>query len=260
MNAEVILNLLQTAVLVFVFLETIRLLARSEHSVQLVFYGFAAASVLLSDLYWLAYDVLRPETRMPFAANEIGEWAMFLLLGAALTARHPIRFQSAKRELVGAILFAAACTALWIAWSGEWVQDILTGVSLGYFLCALVSRIRLEAAFSTRDWLRLGSTCCILIVAQTAIFFVPGSAAKPLDLFCYVLLFAAALAFLVRAVLTLRKEDSPTQGVCHAFAAFAWLITAMYMSSGGFYFAAFVLATLCLPLMLVALKKEAALV
>ena len=137
---------------------------------------------------------------MPFAANEIREWAMFLLLGAALTARHPIRFQSAKREIVGAVLFAAACTALWIAWSGEWVQDILTGVSFGYLLCALVSRIRQEEAYSDRDWLRLGTACCVLIAAQTAIFFVPGSAAKPLDLFCYVLLFAAALAFLARAV------------------------------------------------------------
>ena len=56
----------------------------------------------------------------------------------------------------------------------------------------------------------------------------------------------------------IRKERTPAHGICHAFAAFAWSVTAMYMSSGGFYCAAFVLATLSFPLMLLALRQEAA--
>ena len=118
MNMEVVFNLIQTAVLLLVFLGTLRLLGSGMREVRTVLFAFAVASVLLSNLYWLAYDILRPGTRMPFAANEIGEWALFLLLGAALNTQS--ERMNAKREMLFAALFTAANAALWIAWSGEW--------------------------------------------------------------------------------------------------------------------------------------------
>ena len=84
MNTYVVFNLFFTAILLLVFLGTFRLLELEKRDARTVLFAFAVASVLLSNLYWLAYDILRPGTRMPFAANEIGEWALFLLLGAAV--------------------------------------------------------------------------------------------------------------------------------------------------------------------------------
>ena len=129
MNTYVVFNLFFTAILLLVFLGTLRLLASEKRDARTVLFAFAVASVLLSNLYWLAYDILRPGTRMPFAANEIGEWALFLLLGAAV--RTQPEAPSAKREVFCAALFTAANVALWIAWSGEWIQDILTGAAFG---------------------------------------------------------------------------------------------------------------------------------
>ncbi len=260
MNPEILLNLSQIAVLALVLLGTVRLLGTAPTSLTAAFFAFAIAGVLLSDLYWLAYDLLRPGTRMPFAANEIGEWAMFLLLGAALLSRCTLCLWEARRETLGAAAFAAACAALWIAWSGEWVQDVLTGLSYGYLLCALSVRAKEEAAFFPVVTRAFAALCVLLIAAQTATFFAPEAAARALDLFCSVLLLSGTAAQTALALRSLKRKDAPGAGVCRAFAAFAGGVCTMYMSSGAVYSAALLLTTLCFPLMLAALaaEKEAA--
>ncbi|MBQ8075900.1 MAG: hypothetical protein IJ237_07940 [Oscillospiraceae bacterium] len=256
MNAEVVFNLFFTAILLLVFLGALRLLESGKREARTVFFAFAVASVLLSNLYWLAYDILRPGTRMPFAANEIGEWALFLLLGAALHTQSEV--PSAKREVFCAALFTAANVALWIAWSGEWIQDVLTGAAFGYFLCSLVAQIKLAEVFPAWEWRLFGISCPVLVAMQTAIFFIPEPVKQPLDLFCYCLLFTVAAVLLIRAFQTLRSSGQPSSAVLEAFAAFAWASITQYMSSGWFYIAALVLSTLCFPLMLLALRKEVA--
>jgi len=254
MIMEVVFNLIQTAVLLVVFLGTLRLLLTDKHEARAVLFAFAVASGLLSNLYWLAYDILRPGTRMPFAANEIGEWAMFLLLGATL--RTQSEYPSAKREILLAALFTAANVVLWILWSGEWVDDILTGVAFGYFLCCLAAQLKQSEAFPAWGLRLLGVSCPVLIAAQTTIFFAPEAMKKPLDLFCYCLLFAVAAVLLVRALRSLVGGGRARSAVPEAFAAYAWTVVTLYMSSGGFYIAALLLATLCFPMMLLALKTE----
>ena len=256
MNMEVVFNLLFTAVLLLVFVWTLRLLVLEKREAHVVLFAFAVASVLLSNLYWLAYDILRPGTRMPFAANEIGEWALFLLLGAALNTQS--ERLNAKREMLGAALFTAANVALWIAWSGEWIQDILTGAAFGYFLCTLAAQIRQEDAFPVWEWRLLGVACPVFIAAQAAIFLVPESMKQPLDLFCYCLLFAVAAILLIRALRSLGKAERASSAVLATFAAYAWTTVTQYMSSGWFYITALLLSTLCFPLMLLALRKEVA--
>ena len=253
MNMEVFAAVFQIAVVAGVLFGTLRLLTTAKGSLRLVFFAFATACVLLSELYWLVYALLRPDTRMPFAANEVCEWALFLLLGAALNTDCPALQTSARREMLGSVLFTAANTALWIAWSGEWVQDILTGLCFGYFLCCLTAHIKRDGSFSAAEWRIAGFVCLVLIAAQTATFFVPETLKQPLDLFCYVLLFAGAVYLMVRTVLWLRRGAA----ICPPFAALAWVVTTMYMSAGGWYLAAVFLCSLCFPLMLLALWKEA---
>ena len=256
MNVEAVLDLLRALVLVFILLSTFRFIGHEKFTARIVFFTLAVACILLCDLYWLAYDILRPETRMPFAANEIGEWALFLLLGAALNSGKPIRFREAKWEMLCAVLFSAANAALWIAWSGEWVQDILSGLAFAYFLCALVSQIKTEALFSVSHWRELGILCLLLVTGQASTFFISEEIRRHLDLLCYVLLFTVALFLLARAVMVIRKNSDPAHGVCGSFIAFAWVMVTMYMSEGSFHAAAYGLSAICFPLMFLALKKE----
>ena len=63
---------------------------------------------------------------------------------------------------------------------------------------------------------------------------------------------------LICAFRSLGKARRSSSAVLETFAAYAWAEVALYMSSGRIYYAALLLATLCFPMMLLALKKEVA--
>ena len=113
--------LIQIVVLIIVLAGVLRMILRDEKNIKAIFFAFAIVASLLSDIYWLAYDILRPFSRMPFAANEIAEWAMFVSLGAVLASDIKAFGVDARKESIFSILFVIANVALWIAWSGEWV-------------------------------------------------------------------------------------------------------------------------------------------
>ena len=118
-------------VMLFVLIFAVRRIVFGERKMKLVYFAFGMTSFLLSDLYWLVYGVVRPGTRMPFAANEIAEWAMFLMFAASLDAAVPKPRRLPPGKMLAAAIFTLGNTLLWIGWSGEWIQDVLTGVCVG---------------------------------------------------------------------------------------------------------------------------------
>lgn len=251
---EVIFAIILAAALLFILFFLVRMLLSKRNPVVVAVFSFAIACFLFSTLYWIAYDLLQPEVRMPIAANEICEWAMILLLASSLKAAFPTGIPL-KITCIPAALFAAANAALWIAWSGEWVQDILTGISLGWFLCVLLACLLQSGAFSRTEWIALSAASFLLILGQTMTFLLP-SAAQTFDRACYVVLFAGDFLLILKAVRTIRKRREPPQGLCLSFAAWGWSMTALYMSAGWAYNAALLVVTLCCLLMFWAVKKE----
>lgn len=148
MNAEVFLDLLRSIVLFTVVVLSVIRIRQRKGKLCMVFFAMAVSSLMLSEIYWLVYDSLRPDIRMPFAANEVSEWAFFMLLGVSLSSRSKLVFSESKKEMFGAVLFAAANVALWIGWSGEFIQDILTGFVYAYFLGVLVTKIKNEGVLN----------------------------------------------------------------------------------------------------------------
>ncbi len=256
MSAEIIFPLILAAVLLLVLIGTICMLRSGQHVLVLAFFAFAVACTLFSTLYWLAYDLIRPGTWMPFAANEICEWALFLLLASSLRAAFPQGI-SLKKAWLPAVLFAAVNTALWIAWSGEWVQDILTGLSIGWFLCVLIACLLASGVLSRAEWIGLGAGTILLIAAQLMTFIVPASA-QVFDMIGSVILFAIDAWIIVNMILSIKKADSTKRSLCLSFAALAWSEIAMYMSGGWVYNVMLMLAVCCWPLMLWAIQKEVA--
>lgn len=256
MNIDALLDFARAIVLLFILIVSVHFLYTRKHSIRMTLFSLAIACILFSDIYWLTFDSLYPDIRMPFAANEIGEWAMFLLMGAALTAYNPIEFMKAKLAIICTCLFVAGNTALWIAWTGEWLQDILTGITLCYFICAVVYRMKQEEAFSAIQWILLGITCPVLLIGQAGIFFVDSKYKNLLDMSCYVLLFVVAAIFIARSIYSLVQSKNPKQAICHSFSSFAWIVITLYMSGATFYYAAMILSMIGFILMLLALKKE----
>ena len=242
-------------VLLWSIWQSAQLLRENRSPVAALFYTFSLISMLLSDFYWIAYVVIRPNTRMPFAVNEIGEWAFFLLLAASIAAVFQGRSAATAREMIMAALFAAASAALWIGWSGEWVQDIITGIVCGYFFCTIVQAMRSSEILSSREWEGLGAMCLILIIMQVLTFVLPQGARQVVDVCCYILMFAGIIAFYAKTIHEWKRQAPPEALFCLCCAVLAWGETCMYMSAEPMYFAAEAAATIMLPMMTISLRK-----
>ena len=249
-------NIIQTLVYLIVLISAVRLLINSEAPIMVLFYSFAVFSFIINNLYWLVYDVLRPETRMPFAANEFGEAAGFLLFASVITAVFGEKLIYEIRILVPCGLFIAGSTALWIGWSGEWIQDIMTGLAFGYLLCVSVMSLRTTDAFTRGEWYAMGLSAIILILCQTSIFFAPDNMKKPLDLFCYVLMFAVLVFMIAKCIIAIRSDYSSERIISLTFFCYVWCVSTLYMSAGICYVAAELAGALIMPLIMVGVRKE----
>jgi len=254
-SVEVAVEILAILLTIVIVIWTLPLIRRGSKPITTALFAFAAISFMLSLAYWLVYSLIRPEGRMPFAANEIGEIAWFLLLAASLESIFHDSHVSAKKEIAFAILFTAASVALWIGWSGEWVQDIIVGFAFGYLLCVCVRALKQSGALRKNEWILLGLSCGLIILAQAATFRVSEAVKQPLDYFCYALMFALLIWLFVKRIAMTKFTDTKAT-LAMSFSIYVFSASTLYMSSGWFYMAALVLSLATLPLMLIALRRE----
>ena len=235
-----------------------RLVRDSGRSLTAVFLAFLLALWLLTDLYWVIYDLQRPGTRMPFAANEIGEAAVFLLAAALLASAAGGWLGFGWPEAAVALAFAAGNVALWIGWSGEWVEDVFIGAAFAWYVYAVVRALASTGALGPGDWWALGVGCAALLIGQGLTFFVPESARTALDAAC-ALLMAAAIVWWIVKIAAARRRHAPADALLAlAFGLICWITAAKYMSDGVRYTLLLVAETLCLPLLYGAARRVVA--
>lgn len=255
-SMEAIANIVQIVILVIVLISTIRILRDSSTSMSVLFFSLAVFSMIIIDIYWLAYDILRPGVRMPFAANEFGEAAMFLLFASVITSLFGKRLRIEPVILIPCIVFTAASVGLWIGWSGEWLQDIFTGVVFGYLICVVVMAAKAVCLLSKIESYALCFLSFCLVSVQAVIFIVPESIKHPLDLCCYLLMFTILTLLLAKCIVLFRRNADPEKLIAAAFLTSIWTVSTMYMSSGNWYLAAYFAETASILMMFLAVRKE----
>ena len=248
----------QIIVLAVVLTLSVRLIWKSNRSLTAVFLTFAFSLWLLTDLYWVIYDFMRPDLRMPFAVNEIGEAALFLLMSAVLGTVVNYRVLSARKQAVGAVLFAVCNAALWIAWSGEWMQDILIGAVFAYFLCITACSLKVQQRLTKEEWIGLGFGCMLLVLVQSLTFCVESQIKPALETGGYILLTAGVVYWVYKLVNARRKQSSPKAVLCLAFALLGWLTMAKYMSAGMWYLVYMAGETISILLLYLSVRKVVA--
>ena len=242
---------LQIAVLAALLALSVRLIRRSGQAVAAVFLTFVFALWLFTDLYWVIFDLMRPDGRMPFAANEIGEAAVFLMLAALLSSFSLGRGRVFCWQTAGALAFALGNAALWVAWSREWIDDLFIGAAYAAFLAQVVRALMLQGSLRTGEWIALAAGCFLLLLGQALTFFVPEGAVRALELGCYLLLAAGAVCWAIKAFSARRGRP-----LYLIYALLGWVITAKYMSAGDWYSLFLVCETLCLPPLYRAVRRE----
>ena len=250
----IVLGIINNSVLIVICLRKLSF----RKSMAPVFFTFALVSGLMSSLYWLAYDLLRPEVRMPFAANEFGEMGLFLLVAASLNAVFRSRFSAARREMLCTAFFVAASTLFWFLWSGEWVEDIMTGLCFGYFLCVCARSLKLSRALSRREWVLLAGLAALLLVLQGLTFLLPAPWSAAADYCAYAVMFTVLIYGFIKLLRAVLRGGNPRGQFALAASVWAWSISTMYMSADPFYLVAQLGFLGAVPLMLVALRREEA--
>ena len=229
-----------------------------RRSMAPVYFTFALVSNLMSGFYWLAYNLLRGSARMPFAANEFGEIAAFLLMASTLNAVFRGRFAAARLESGCTALFAAASCGLWIAWSGEWLEDILTGLSFGYYLCVCVRSLKQTAALSRVEWVLLGVAAATLLVLQGLTFVLPAPWKSIADGAAYAVMFLTLAYGIWRSGRALLQRNNAPAPLALAAFCMAWTLSTLYMSESLFYRAAQAINIVCPAMTMIALHREEA--
>lgn len=245
------------AVLIVILIYSISDVKRKRRQITMSFFAFGVISILVNDVYWWIHSFMYPDVRFPFAPDEIGGCAVYMLMSAALLTifDKPIK---ALPQTALTLIFSAANIALWIGWSGEWIKDILSGVVFAYLLCTCVRSLKAAGVFSKKQWVGIAVSAFTLIAVQTLIFFVSGKLQRALDIFCYILLFASCLYLASKAISALKK-GSFEERTALSFSAFSCCLVSMYMSAEPMYFAFSLGYTLCTIIMYFALHgKEAA--
>ena len=250
------INSIELAILIYVIVRALDPISKGDHSMRVIFYLFAMISMLCSAVYWIAFDILRPDLRMPIAANEIGESAAFLLLASAMSSDKSSAFTDARKEVSLAVLFVMASVALWIGWSGEWIQDILGGFTFGYYGCVAVWDMKRREALLPWQWKLMGIIAFLLVLMEAGVFFVPDSFKKGLDLACYGLMFASLgiLALIISGAF--KRKTSPHALFAIICGSHFWTSSLMYMSEGPYYLASYLGTIMMFPLMLLSIRKE----
>ena len=249
-------DLCQILVLLILVIVCFQYARRTEDSLFLIFTALSFATVMLSDLYYLAHSYLRAGMRVPFAANDIADFGTFLMISTALRSAVGTAKGRFRGVTVGAAAFAAANICLWIAWSGEWVRDIFGGLPFAYFICVCIRSIYLTQAMSRWERCMMWALSISMVAVETAALLSPAGLQDTLETVDTVLLALGQALLLTRVLLAFRAGKSADAVMSLCYTAFCWNAISMYMTAGFAYTVFSNLMTLYALLMLLAAGKK----
>ena len=239
---SLILLIPQVTVLALLVAVTIGMIRRTG-SITAVFLVFCLTLWLFSDLYWVIYDNMFPEIRMPFAANEIGEFSMFLMLAATINSASARKLRSLP-IMIGAAVFGGCNVVFWGLWSGEWLQDIVIGLVFTWVIYAAANSLKSSHALARWEWRTLGVLCTLALGAQALTFVLDEDGAAVSELVGYILLAVGAACMAAELIRAVRSKAAPRVLFALSSAAMVWMLTAKYLTDGYWYNAFLLLETL----------------
>ena len=251
-----LLNALEIAILLHSIINTIRLIRREKLSVPVIFFAMGAMALVVSLVYWLAYDlIMPPDIRMPFAANELGESAGFLLIASSLKAAFGEKMNLRTKETALGLAFTAVNIFLWIGWSGEIIQDLVGGAAFGYLVCIMLNSLRRSSVFSRRT----GIAAVVLFTLITALalpsIYFPEPMRAAADAYPYPLIILSSIYFTWRAAKSMRGASAGKEAYAAAAFCYVWCTAGMYMCSEPVYYIPNILAIISVQIMMLSLRK-----
>ena len=244
---DIIATVIQSVVIILVIAKSLKLVMNAKTNFLPFFFALAITGYLLSNLYWIAYDLLKPDTRMPMACNEVGESAMILLLCAGLETELKDK-KKIPGEVAFAVFFMGANIALWIAWSGEWFQDILFGIPYVYLFWLLIRGLRSRCSMTSKELWLAAVTGMVVLTMQIPLLMVKGVLVEPTKAACFVVMLALMVWLGFKSF---RRKDFFVSATF-----FLWTELSMFLSPDIYYYIAYFANTVALIFMFASMKQE----
>jgi len=216
---SIFLTVAQSVIQAVVLVLIIRVIKKNSSFFLPKFVGLSVLSYLVSNVYWIAYDALRPDTRLPFAANEIAECAMILLLAAGLDSYLKDR-RKVPSEIIFSFMIIIIDIFLWIKWSGEWIQDIIFGIPYIYFVWTIVKGLFSTKAFKNFMYPVIAVLLTILKILQVTAVYTDEVTTFRLDVGSWIIMFGVMIWLMIECF---RKRN-----IFVAAAFFQWSTMTMY--------------------------------
>ena len=252
-----IISILSLIVTVSIIILSVRKLTEKKNKVLSVFFTFAMVSYFMSEVYYFAYNFLIPDTRMPFAANEIAEASMILLLCAVLETTLGKERKINIPALIFSTVFIGVNIALWIIWADEWIKNILFGLPYIYYLYLLIKGVIKTKAASGKEIFTAAALSVVILIGEAIAIAMNDTVRPIIEISCYPFMYILWIFILVKTVKTLRKEDkNNAEAIYLSFALHIWTMLLMFMSADIFYNVANIMYIIVLPMMYLAFKKE----
>ncbi len=235
-----------------------RLSKNCHNSLPVSLFSFALISFVIQSLYWIVYNILRPDTWMPFSAEEIAGSAVLLLLGSCLVNAFPKEEKLNIAALVISFLFIGLNAALWILWSGEWVQDIVFGLPYVYILYVIIAGMWGKKLLNKSETVVLLAGLVLIYVLCFISTFATENIILINNVFYGLLFLYTAFVLFVDYRAAFCKKKSGVVGAMYlSFMSFVWTGLAIYMCAGVFYGIANICNILAIPAMYFAVKRWA---
>lgn len=252
-----IISILSLIVTVSIIILSVRKLTETKNKVLSVFFTFAMVSYFMSEVYYFAYNFLIPDTRMPFAANEIAEASMILLLCAVLETTLGKERKINIPAFIFSTVFIGINIVLWIFWSDEWIKNILFGLPYIYFLYLLIKGVIKTKAASGKELIIAAVLSFVSLTGEAIAFATQDTFGSTVEICCYPFMYLLWIFILVKVIKSLRKENAnQSESIYLSFTLHIWTMLLMFMSADVFYNIANIMYIIVLILMYLAFKKE----
>ncbi|MCR5701533.1 MAG: hypothetical protein K6G76_05235 [Lachnospiraceae bacterium] len=253
---DIVITTIQVLIIIPIIAASTKLMQGGRNGLLPVFFTFGMFCYILDDLYYIVFCLLRPDERLPIAADEIAGCATLLLFSSLLEVLNNKKKRFSPMAFIFSVLFIGANIALWIAWSGEWVQDILFGLPYIYFLYLLMKGLLETKSMKKIEIAIIIPLCFIISGIEFALLNMDGTAYDITDLIAYFLMFSIAIWLIIKCIQSLYNEQG--NYIYLTFTLFLCTLLILYASEDFYYSIALDLNTLSLLIMYIAFKKELA--
>ena len=229
-TVTLIVDSLEALVLLVSTLHLFRHSDASERRSPVVFLGFSYAVLAVSNLYWIAHELMTRESIYDFSAIDIASAGFFLLAGASVAMLFGERDHIDVPLLAGSCAFVLVQGALWMMWTGDWFKDSIGALPVWYLSYYVFRALRRSQVLTRPERIAFVAVSVAIAAMQVWSFAAQETYGGLVDaasgIVC-LLVFAWLAAKLALRWQSDGAASAPT--VALAFVTMLWALSSMYL-------------------------------